>query len=288
MPNSKLEQLNNPNSSIQDLSEIRSIQQRDFQEMPTIVIPIEEDENLLLISLGKRLAILDFDDNKILDELDFSSILADKERFNDGKCDKNGRLFIGTMYVEADGSTVPGKGSLFRLDGRKLTRIFANTNISNGMAWTKDNTKLYFNDSADRLIYEFNYNLENGEISDCKILVDLKENEFDGCEAGAIECPDGMTIDNEDKLWIALWGGNRVIRFDPIKNVVLHSQTTGSSQTTSICNGKLFGHDALFVTSAFKSTDLNKRNSGRSFVIYSNKGNFIHIYSNFFKRSLLN
>ena len=75
VPDCKRANLENSQSSIQDCSEIRSIQQRDFDAMPTIVIPIEEDENLLLISLGQRLAILDFDDNKILDQLDFSSVL---------------------------------------------------------------------------------------------------------------------------------------------------------------------------------------------------------------------
>lgn len=76
VPTSKLATLDNPQCSIQDCSEIRSIQQRDFEHMPTIVIPIEEDENLLLISLGKKLAIFDFDDNKILDQIDFSSVLS--------------------------------------------------------------------------------------------------------------------------------------------------------------------------------------------------------------------
>lgn len=121
------------------------------------------------------------------------------------------------MYEEDDGNSVAGKGALYRLDGRKLTKIFSNTNISNGIAWTKDNRKMYFNDSEDRVIYQFDYDLESGEISNSKILVDLKEKEFEGAESGAIECPDGMTIDSEDKLWIALWNGNRVIRFDPIK-----------------------------------------------------------------------
>ena len=79
MPASKQATLSNPQSSIQDCSEIRSIQQREFEDMPTIVIPIEEDENLLLISLGKKLAILDFDDNKILDQLDFSSLLQGRQ-----------------------------------------------------------------------------------------------------------------------------------------------------------------------------------------------------------------
>lgn len=75
VPDCKRATLDNPQSSVQDCSEIRSIQQRDFDAMPTIVIPIEEDENLLLISLGQRLAILDFDDNKILDQIDFSEVL---------------------------------------------------------------------------------------------------------------------------------------------------------------------------------------------------------------------
>lgn len=60
---------------IKNTLKYRSIQQRDFDEMPTIVIPTEEDENNLLISLGKKLAILNFDDNQILDQIDFSSVL---------------------------------------------------------------------------------------------------------------------------------------------------------------------------------------------------------------------
>jgi len=256
--------------------------------MVTIVIPIIEDENTLLISLGKKLAIFNFDDNIIEDFFDFSDVLEGQGvRFNDGKCDANGRLFIGSMCVDERGESVAGKGSLFRLDGRKLTRIFPNTNISNGIAWTKDNKTMYFNDSGDRVIYRFDYDLNSGEISNGRALIDLREKELEGAKEAGVECPDGMTIDSEDKLWISLWGGGRLIRFDPITCQVLHSIETGSSQTTSVCNGRLFGHDALFVTSAYKSTDLIKRNSGATFVVYSNKGNFIHIYSHFFKRSLM-
>lgn len=180
-----------------------------------------------------------------------------------------------------------GKGSLFRLDGRQLTRIFPNTHISNGMAWTKDDRTMFFNDSGTRVIHQFDYDLESGQISNARPLVDLREKPLEGAEPGAIECPDGMTIDAEDKLWIALWDGNRVVRYCPEQRKVLQSITTGSSQTTSVCNGKLFGRDALFVTSAFNANDPEKKRSGRSFVIYSNKGNFINVYSNFFRRSRL-
>lgn len=55
---------------------------------------------------------------------------------------RNGRLFIGTLYEDEDGSMLAGRGSLFRLDGRQLTRIFSNRHISNGMAWKKDDSKV--------------------------------------------------------------------------------------------------------------------------------------------------
>lgn len=90
------------------------------------------------------------------------------------------------MYVDEQGESVAGKGSLFRLDGRKLTRIFPNTNISNGIAWTKDNKTMYFNDSGDRVIYQFDYDLDTGEISNNRILVDLREKDFEGAESGSI------------------------------------------------------------------------------------------------------
>lgn len=58
---------------------------------------------------------------------------------------------------------------------------------------------MYFNDSGDRVIRQFDYNIETGDISNEKIIVDLREKEFEGCESGAIECPDGCTIDGEGK-----------------------------------------------------------------------------------------
>lgn len=138
------------------------------------------------------------------------------------------------------------------------------------------------------MIHQFDYDLQSGEIRNGRPLVDLKETELEGGETSSIETPDGMTIDAQDKLWIALWDGNRLIRFCPQICKVLQSITTGSSRTTSVCNGKLFGKDALFVTSASNPADPEKKRSGRSFVVYSSRGtNFLGINSNFFRRSLL-
>ena len=147
---------------------------------------------------------------------------------------------------------------------------------------------MFFNDSGERVIYQFDYDLKSGEISNFVTLADLREKELEGSEQGAPECPDGMTIDSEDKLWIALWDGSRVVRYCPETRCVLESVRTGSSQTTSVCGGKLFGKDALFVTSAFKAEDSEKKRSGRSFVILnSTRADFIGVRSHLFRRSLL-
>lgn len=93
-----------------------------------------------------------------------------KERFNDGKVDALGRLWIGTLLNGEDGSVVPGAGSLYRLDmnGKSgtFTKMSHNFTLSNGMAWNANNTAMYFNDSEDRKTYVFDFDLHSGKISE--------------------------------------------------------------------------------------------------------------------------
>ncbi len=90
--------------------------------------------------------------------------LKGKERFNDGKCDAMGRLWIGTV-LEGPNGFVPEAGSLYRLDSDHFTKMSEKFTISNGMAWNLNNTKMYFNDSEGRKIYVFDYELKSGTIS---------------------------------------------------------------------------------------------------------------------------
>jgi len=92
-----------------------------------------------------------------------------KERFNDGKCDAMGRLWIGTVLhrigIEGPNGIVPEGGSLYRLDSDHFIKMSDKFTISNGMAWNLNNTKMYFNDSEDRKIYVFDYEFKRGTIS---------------------------------------------------------------------------------------------------------------------------
>ena len=164
-----------------------------------------------------------------------------RNRFNDGKCDALGRYWVGTMNLEEKYPT----GALYVLDkGFKLRKVLEGVTISNGLAWSLDNTKMYYIDSPTKKVFEFTFNLSTGEIRDRKILVDLTR--YEGV-------PDGMTIDSEGYLWVAIYGGGRVLRISP-KGEIVGEIKVPASHTTSVTFG---GNDlkTLFITTADDDPD---------------------------------
>ena len=165
-------------------------------------------------------------------------------RFNDGKCDPAGRFWAGTMaYDEA-----PGAGCLYRLDGRaRVTRMLENVTISNGMAWSRDARTMYYIDTSTHRIDVFDYALSTGEISNRRPHVWIPP---------ALGSPDGMTIDADGGLWVALWGGGAVHRYvDGRLDRVIELPV---SQPTSCAFGGP-DLDQLFVTSAWKDLSAGAR-----------------------------
>ena len=122
-------------------------------------------------------------------------------RFNDGKCDPAGRFWAGTIAYDES----PAAGALYRLgpDGR-ATRVLDGVTISNGLAWSADGRTMYFIDSATHRIDAFSFDPATGEIDDRRPLVHIPP------EHG---WPDGMTIDADGGLWVALWRGSAVHRY---------------------------------------------------------------------------
>ena len=133
---------------------------------------------------------------------DYPSDAAPNTRFNDGKCDPFGRLWIGTM----DKNAKPYQGKLYRLDGQKWVGILDNISISNGLAWSPDQRTMYYIDTFEQAVYGFDFDGVSGEISQKRIVVTISD---------SMGSPDGMTVDSTGKLWIALWGGSGVACFDP-------------------------------------------------------------------------
>ena len=108
---------------------------------------------------------LDWDNETYSVVAEVASERKGKERFNDGKVDAKGRLWIGTLLNGEDGSVVPGGGSLYKLQNGQFVKMSDNFTLSNGMAWNHNNTIMYFNDSEDRKTYVFDFDLANGTLS---------------------------------------------------------------------------------------------------------------------------
>ena len=125
-------------------------------------------------------------------------------RMNDGKCDSRGRLWAGTMPYD---ETSEGVGTLYRLDpDHSVHAMLAGVTISNGIAWSLDDTRMYYIDSPTRRVDVFDFDPDSGAISNRRTLVEIPEG------AGF---PDGMTVDEAGYLWVALARGWRVQRYAP-------------------------------------------------------------------------
>lgn len=159
------------------------------------------------------------------------AVEADKpdNRFNDGKCDPQGRFWFGSISQE------PHQANLYRYDpDGSLHLMETELTISNGLGWSPDGTTFYLTDSKPHKIYAYDFDAATGSIANRRTLIDLSDAEFE---------PDGMTIDAEGYLWSAMWNGWCVIRFDPNGKEVLRVQlpvqrptncTFGGSQLTEL------------------------------------------------------
>lgn len=115
-------------------------------------------------------------------------------RFNDGKATADGRFLVGSIEKG-------GNGAVFRLEKGNLYPVIENTKISNGLDFSLDEKTLYFCDTATRKISAYGY----PEIKYIKTIIDF--NEIDGFKGS----PDGLCIDCEGNLWVAIWAGGCVV-----------------------------------------------------------------------------
>jgi sugar lactone lactonase YvrE len=159
----------------------------------------------------------------------------DHTRLNDCRCDPAGRLWAGTMSRERR----PGTAALYRLGPGGLERAIGGTTISNGLGWSPDGRSMYFIDSPTQRIDVLDYDVATGRAADRRPLVTIPEE--DGL-------PDGLTVDAEGGIWVALFGGGAVRRYAPDGGLDAHVALPASHPTCPA-----FGGDdlrTLFVTTS--------------------------------------
>ncbi len=162
----------------------------------------------------------------------------DGVRFNDAAVDPAGRVWVGSMDIKEKEPL----GTLYRLDtGGTLTPVVKGATVSNGIGWSPDGTRMYYNDSPLRRIDMFDYDQATGEAFGGRVFADLSR--ADGF-------PDGLTVDADGYVWVAMFAGGALRRFTPAghQDAVLPLPV---SQPTSCAFGGP-GMADLFVTTAYR------------------------------------
>lgn len=215
-----------------------------FNHRLTLVLQGKDDQ--LILALDAKIASFDLETEKLKWLVD---IETDSEiRCNDGAPDTLGRLWVGTMHLEHKNEA----GALYCIDpDLKVHKKLNNITISNGIAWSLDNKRLYYIDSPTQAVQSFIFEEKTGEIIFEKNVISIPN------EMGS---PDGMSIDEEGMLWIAHWGGFGLYRWNP-RNGELISKIEVPVPQVSSCAFVGENLDYLLITTArenMKEEELKK------------------------------
>jgi sugar lactone lactonase YvrE len=203
----------------------------DVGDMVSAIVLTSRDR--LLMALADRLAWLDLLTGEVVPVCQVEFPYPDT-RFNDGKCDAQGRFWIGSI------SEAVGQAELYRYDPDGHWQVMeTGLTISNGLGWSPDGSTFYLTDSARHQIYAYDFEAETGSIHDRRVLVDLSS---EGVE------PDGLTIDQQGNIWSALWNGWCVACFNPAGGEIGRIQLPVQRPTSVTFGGPNLAD--LYITSA--------------------------------------
>lgn len=162
-------------------------------------------------------------------------------RCNEGGCDPDGRFYVGTMAYDR----TPGAAGLYRLapGDRDTQVILSQLTIANGLGWSPDGATAYFNDTPTGIVQAFDYHAQRG-LTGARPLVTVPEPQGR---------PDGLCVDAEGGIWVALNGGGAVHRYGP-DGARTATIEVGARQSTACTFG---GPDlaTLFITTSREGLD---------------------------------
>ena len=167
--------------------------------------------------------------------------------FNDGACDPAGRFWAGTVA----GDVRPGAGALYRLDpDGTVTTVLDGVTESNGLGWSLDGGTFYYIDSGEPepRIRAFRHDPVSGDLGRSRDLVRFP---------GGGPVPDGLVVDTERTLWVAIWGAGQVHRYAPDGELLTVLPVPASQPTCPAFGGP--GLDVLYLTTAWQDMTAGQR-----------------------------
>ncbi|MEQ6120026.1 SMP-30/gluconolactonase/LRE family protein [Reichenbachiella sp. MALMAid0571] len=204
-----------------------------FERIGTVV-PVKSGGVLLALQDG--IAHFDLESGQIEYKIDPEKDLPDN-RFNDGKCDPLGNFWVGSMPLDEKDAV----GSVYKISPDfSVEKMITGVTVSNGICWSLDCRTMYYIDSPTRKIVAYNFNKNDATISNPEVVVNVEER---------LGFPDGMTIDSNGMLWVALWGGGAVGCWNPKTGKLIESIQLPAINVTSCAFGGE-NLDQLYITSA--------------------------------------
>ncbi len=165
--------------------------------------------------------------------------------FNDGRCDRSGRLFAGPMMLplppEDQTKTAPQGAPLWRYDGAgKWTPLTESVRTSNGLAWSPDGRVMYHADTRQKTVWAYDYEKASGAIANKRV--------FAKVDVPGASGPDGASVDRDGFYWVAVYGGGCLLRFDPDGKAERRIDLPCRYPTMPTFGG--VGLDVMYITSA--------------------------------------
>ncbi|GAB3476629.1 SMP-30/gluconolactonase/LRE family protein [Marinomonas epiphytica] len=128
-------------------------------------------------------------------------------RFNDGRCDAKGRFLAGSMYAPKDAFN----GALYQFSQGQHKVLDQAAWTSNGLAFSPDNKIMYYSDTPNHIVYQFDYDIDTGAATNKRVFIEFPRGNGR---------PDGAAVDSEGNYWSALYQGQRVVKISPEGNIL--------------------------------------------------------------------
>lgn len=193
----------------------------------------------LVVAMRSGIALLNTDDGSLSSVLD-APYDSSKIRFNDGRCDSAGRLWVGTLYEPRDRAG----GTLYCLERGRLRDVGLAVTTSNGVAFSTDSRTLYHADTRGHRVLAYDYDPVSGHIGDSHVLHQFSSDRSQDYGGR----PDGAAVDSEGAYWCAMFEGGRILRLSPDGDILLEIPVPARCPTMIAFGGA--DMRTLFITSA--------------------------------------
>lgn len=205
-----------------------------FFKLPQLVTTVALRKKGCLLTFPKQIVLFNEETEtfEVIHEVEKDAPLT---RFNDGKCDRLGRFWGGTINTKVPTNS----GNLYRASKQEIAKAATDITFSNGLCWSPDNKTFFHVETFKRTIFAYDFDLPSGQLKNKRVFATIASD--DGM-------PDGMTIDDQGGIWCAIYGGSKVIRFDKLGALSEVIQLPVPHVTCVTFGGDRY--DTLFITTA--------------------------------------